>query len=127
MGTVETENASSPMEYYNFIPNEDMYMYMESVNTGTMNTIPRINKEDDRERLQSEPTRNSRNYVNFSKEQQLNLRLPGAEYGEFIEGMESAAFSGMENGNGPSEDMSQKEEYLYANFGDEEELYAEMT
>lgn len=94
-------------EYYNFIPrkptDDEMYVYMKSGKAGTARTsdLQEVDKEEDRRRLQSEPA-STKKYINLSREQQVNLRLPGSEYGEPIkdaENSETAAVPGIENGN----------------------------
>lgn len=106
-------------------------MYMQSGHKGTIRSmdLPRISKEEDRERLQSEPISSKMKYVNFNKGQLLNLRLPGSEYGELdMGGNASAAVAGKEERSGSDVDTRKQEDAYCAGFsGDEEDLYTAMA
>lgn len=109
-----------------------MYMYMQSGHAGTVGSkdLKSVNTEGERKRLRSEPSSTKRKYVNLSRVQQLNLHLPGSEYGEGSKKIEGNETSGMETESGirsSDVDMDHGEQHIYANCNDEEDLYTAMV
>ena len=109
---------SEAREYYNFIPgeatDEEMYVYMQS---GLAGADGKPSFDKDRPRLGKQSTSSVR-YVNLSKQEQVNSRLPGAEYGEIAKDPGGVASNGVHPADG--------EQPIYANC-EEEELYTTMS
>ena len=96
-----------------------MYVYMQS---GIAGTQAKPSSDQDRKRSRSGPNSNSIKYMNLSAQEKMNHRLPGSEYGEPGEGLDTTEDSVK---NGVCHDGG--EQPIYANCNTEEELYTAMS
>ncbi len=109
----EENGCKEDREYYNYIPGggvgDETYIYMQ---TGIAGANGNPTSDQDRVRGPLKPNQSVK-YINLSKQEQINLRLPGSEYKE----PEKTADTG---------DAEDGEQPIYANYV-EDELYTAMS